>query len=649
MRRKIAVSLLLLCITSALAKESAFRLAPLFTDNMVLQQQGNVPVWGWGTPGDTIALRASWGEQAMAIVGVDSSWTLKLKTPVAGGPARIEIRHDHTTMYLSNVLIGEVWLCSGQSNMEMPLRGFPNDTVAKAREEINNSLYFPTIRIFTVKHAFSPVPESMCEGSWVENTPATAPGFSATAYFFGKAIQEALKVPVGLIHSSWGGTPVEAWTSGERLSEIAGYDTVVQKIRLCVDSLRVLRAWLASFPVIDMKQRESQTRWRDLSFNDSTCANRAFNDSTWHEMKLPTLWEQAGLGQFDGTVWFRKHVTIPAGWVHRDLVLDLGPIDDIDATFVNGFKVGGFEEEGYYSANRTYHVPASAVDSTLLVIAVRVIDLQGGGGIYGQEKVLALHLDAGEQQASLQPEQADQRIPLAGGWKYLPVAEYRDQKFSVFGAEGQAFYKRPRLPFELSGYSPTALYNGMVSPLAPYAIRGAIWYQGESNTRNPELYRKLFPLMIQNWRSTFQNEGLPFYYVQIAPFEYGPATPSQLLREVQLATLEVPNTGMAVTMDIGNPKNIHPAAKQEVGERLALWALAKTYNKKMVFSGPLYKSMKKKKNAIELSFEYAGKGLVLKPDSARERIPDCRARQHIQRCGCPRAWEHSDSLPSGDQ
>jgi sialate O-acetylesterase len=602
MRLSSVITMLLIVTAFSHASEPRFRLAPLFTDNMVLQQKRSVPIWGRGTPGDTIAVRASWGEQSMTMVGADSAWMLNLKTPSAGGPARIEIRHDQTTLSLTNVLIGEVWLCSGQSNMEMPLEGWPpNDTIANSAQEISHAFFFPTIRLFTVKRAFSPEPESTCEGTWAECSPATAPGFSATAYFFGKALQQALKVPVGLIHSSWGGTPVESWTSAERLSGIAGYDSVIRKIRSSVDSLRVLRTWLASFPVIEVRQREPKIRWRNLAFNDSVCARRNFRDSSWLEMKLPVLWEKAGLGQFDGTVWFRKQVTIPAGWVHHDLVLDLGPVDDMDLTYVNGVKVGSHEEEGRWNVNRTYRVPGSLVDSTLLQIAVRVIDFQGGGGIYGQEKALSIH-----------PDNAEQQVSLAGTWKYLPVAEFRDSRLYVFGAEEQAWDQRPRLPVDISGYSPTTLYNGMIAPLAPFAIRGAIWYQGEANTGNPLLYKTLFPAMIENWRNTFRNENFPFYYVQIAPYEYGPATHSELLREAQFVTLAVPNTGMAVTLDIGNPKNIHPANKQDVGKRLALWALTKTYGQKVEFSGPLYKSMKKKKNSIELSFEDVGKGLVLR-------------------------------------
>ena len=622
MYRSLTILLLAFCVSLGSAGEPSFRLAPLFTDNMVLQRQSMSPFWGKGTPGDTIVVRASWGERGTTIVKPDSSWMLSLKIPSAGGPARIEIRHDHTTLYLSNVLIGEVWLCSGQSNMEMPLAGFSAvDTIANAAQEINNSLYNPTMRMFTVRRSFSPTPEEVCDGSWTDCSPATSPGFSATAFFFGKALQQALQVPVGLVHASWGGTAVESWMSGERLSGITGYDSIIQKIRMSVDSLRVLNAYLARLPQIDIRQRDKRIPWRDMTFSDSACAGRTFADASWEQMELPTLWEQTRLGQFDGTVWFRKQITIPATWSHHDLVLNLGPIDDMDATFVNGVKVGGDEEEGMWNVKRTYTVPATIVDSTLVQIAIRVIDLQGGGGIYGERQALSLSLSAGKPGTVPRPED-EQRVSLAGTWKFLPVAELRNQRFYVFGTDRRLFDGRPHLPIDLSGYSPTVLYNGMIMPLAPFAMRGVIWYQGESNTSNPGMYRSLFTTMIQNWRETFRNEKLPFYYVQIAPFEYGPAIRSQLLREAQLEALSVPNTGMAVTLDIGNPGNIHPADKQDVGKRLALCALAKTYGRKVTFSGPLYRSMKKKKDSIELSFDYAGKGLVLKtgPDGSGFQI-----------------------------
>ena len=282
-------------------------------------------------------------------------------------------------------------------------------------------------------------------------------------------------------------------------------------------------------------------------------------------------------------------------------MLKLGPIDDIDVTYVNGARVGGHEGEGEWSVERVYRVPGSIVDSTVVEIAVRVIDYQGGGGIYGKPASM-----------SLGPERSGESIGLAGEWKYVPVAALSGHSLFTFGPRGRVYESRPRFRVELSANTPTALYNGMVAPLIPYAIRGVIWYQGEANTNEPQQYRTLFPLLIENWRSDFGNRDFPFYYAQIAPFEYDAPAQSQYLREAQTATLAVKNTGMAVTLDIGNPQNIHPSNKKDVGERLALWALAKTYGRQIVYSGPLVKTVKKQKGSIALSFDHAGKGLVMR-------------------------------------
>lgn len=584
---------------SAPAGEPSFRLAPLFTDNMVIQQKAAVPFWGKGTPGTPIGLRASWKREAGTVVGADGKWSLTLTTPRAGGPYEIEIRHDDSTLILRNVLVGEVWLCSGQSNMEMPLEGWPPDSILNADEEIRNSSY-PHIRLFTVKRAFAATPQSECAGAWDECSPKRSHVFSAAAYFFGRKLYQTLKVPIGLIHSSWGGTAVEAWMSREVLSPVPQYDSILQRISVTADSLKILQAWLGQFPVIEMSKRDRDTKWQDLGLRDEECALPRFDDSAWRIMKLPTYWESTEVGEFDGVVWFRRQVRIPAAWVHRDLVLELGPIDDMDATFVNGDRVGAHETEGLWNLDRVYTVPGHDVDSTLVNIAVRVIDNGGGGGIYGAAKLMCIH-----------PQGEEERVSLAGDWRYLPVADYRGDRLYVFGPKGERFFKRPRLPFDFSGYAPTALYNGMIAPLAPFTLAGVIWYQGESNAGAPAMYRTLFPLMIGNWRSTFKSPLLPFYYAQIAPYSYDARTQSQYLRESQFLTLNVKNTGMAVTMDIGNVRDIHPANKQEVGRRLALWALARTYGIKTVYSGPLYRSARYLNDRIELSFDEAAQGLVV--------------------------------------
>ena len=525
---------------------------------------------------------------------------LKMPTPGAGGPFQLAVGHDDTTLVLKNVMVGEVWLCSGQSNMEMSLTGWPpSDTIMNAREEIAHS-GLPGVRMFSVKRTFSARPESGCSGEWIESSPQTSGDFSATAYFFGKRLYETLDVPVGLIHSSWGGTRIESWISAQFLSKCAGYDSTLEKVKACVPEQQRFMAWLHHYPSMDMRPRKGEGRWTNLSFRDEGCASRAYNDSAWRIMRLPTVWEKTEVGDLDGVVWFRRQVTIPPSWVHKSLVLELGPVDDIDVTFVNGTRVGGHEGEGLWNIPRVYEVPVEVIDSTVVQIAVRVIDYQGGGGIFGNPQSMVLHL-----------RQGGDAIPLAGDWKYVPVAEYLGNSLYVFGPEGNEYETRPRLPIDLSAGTPTSLFNGMIAPLVPFTIRGVIWYQGESNVDHPAQYGALFPLLIENWRKEFNAGEFPFYYVQIAPYDYGTASHSELLRESQRAALAVRNTGMVVTLDIGNPRNIHPTNKQDVGGRLAAWALANTYKKDVTCSGPLYRSMKKFKGKIELSFSHAEKGLVL--------------------------------------
>ena len=582
-----------------------FHLASLFTDNMVFQQATRSPIWGTGSAGSTVRVDASWGASSETRVAADGTWMLTLQAPAAGGPYSLTVRHADTTCVLRNVLAGEVWLCSGQSNMEMPLEGWPpTDTIMNAAQEIANSAH-AGIRLFTVTRTFAVSPQTRCEGAWVECSPQTTPSFSATAYFFGRKLHETLRVPVGLIHASWGGTPVEAWTSADSLAGVAEYAEPLRRIADSQESMRALDAWRHRYPVISVADMPAETRWRGLDFRDGLCAGADYPDSAWSEMTLPRVWETSELGNFDGAVWFRKRVEISPSWVNRDLVLRLGPVDDMDLTYVNGQKVGGYEVEGMSKVERVYSIPTALVRGTTLSIAVRVIDNQGGGGIFGEAARFQIEADS-----------LGTALSLAGAWKYLPVAEYRAKTFYVFGAAAEEFRTRPHVPLEFSAYSPTSLFNGMIAPLVPFALRGVIWYQGESNTGNPTLYRRLFPLMIANWRSAFRLESMPFYYVQIAPYAYEPPTRSELLREVQLQCLDVKNSGMAVTLDIGNAHNIHPANKQAVGNRLALWALAKTYGKSLQYSGPLYRSMKKEKKRIVLSFDNTGSNLVLRPDDA---------------------------------
>lgn len=590
-------------------QKNILEIPSIISDNMVLQQRSNVPLWGKAKPHSKIFVNASWGASSKAVVKNDSLWQLKLRTPKAGGPYKIKIQIGDSTIVYKNVLIGEVWLSSGQSNMEMPLQGWPpNDTISNSAQEIKNARN-PNLRFFTVTRAYSEKPNFNSTGEWTESNPGTAANFSATAFFFGKKLYNELKIPIGLIHSSWGGTPVEAWISKKYLSPLDEYKETLSKLDTCAPLIAELNDWLKSHQVIDVSSKETFNKWKDLDFLDSECSNPDFDDSRWANMVLPINWERTEIGNFDGAVWFRKKIEISKTWLNKELILELGAIDDIDLTFVNGQKVGGYEEDGFWQVNRVYTVPAELVKDSILTIAVRVIDNQGGGGIWGSNFPMILHT-----------KENDEKISIAGDWKFLPVAEYAAGKFYLFGSKNEEYSNRPRLPIDVSAYTPTALYNGMIAPLVPYTIKGSIWYQGESNVNAADLYKIVFPMMIKNWRDDWKQGNFPFYFVQIAPWQYDAGSNSQKLREAQFLSLSTPKTGMAVTLDIGNPKTVHPSNKKDVGERLALWALAKDYNKKVVYSGPLYKSMKLEKGKIILTFDHVDGGLVINPQNGENNF-----------------------------
>lgn len=605
---KLLISLLFILFFTKSNGQSIL-LPTILSDNMVLQQQSEISVWGKTAPGDEITVKSSWDGSVKTTISDDGSWITKIKTPSAGGPYQLTIQSKDTTIIIKNVLIGEVWLCSGQSNMEMQLEGDPPmSSIQNSEVEIKNASY-PEIRLFTVGKNISVESEFNCSGEWNECNSATSAKFSAVAYFFGKKLFQELKIPIGLICSSWGGTPVQAWTSEKYLKKNGRFDSTLKLLNSSKSEIIGQREWIKSHPFIDVSKIDKKERWRNLDFNDEECGEPGFNDDKWVSISLPQLWESTSIGNFDGAVWFRKKIEIPKDWINKDLILELGPIDDVDRTYVNGELVGKTEEEQKWQLDRFYDINKEIVQSTTLIIAVRVIDYGGGGGLYGERSKLKIY----------QPDKKKE-ILLAGNWKVLPVAEYINTGFYVYGSKDEEYFSRPEIPMEVSANkTPTLLYNAMIVPLIPFQIKGSIWYQGEENTKEPELYRKLFPLMIKNWRDD-RKEEFPFYFVQIAPFDYGPSVKSELLRESQFLTLSIPNTGMAVTLDIGEPYNIHPANKKDVGERLALWALAKNYNKEIPYSGPLYKSMEIDRDKIILSFDYSESGLILRGDNPEENF-----------------------------
>ncbi len=588
------------CAQGRKAAQTTLKPADIFTDHMVLQRQMPVPVWGEARPGTEVTVKIN-GQTKTARADQSGKWLVRLDPMKAGGPFTMTITGSGKTITLKDVLLGEVWLCSGQSNMTMPVKGWPpNATILNSAQEIEQA-HYPEIRLFTVKRNVAVVPQDSLTGAWQPCTPQTVADFSATAYFFGRKLYRELHVPIGLIHSSWGGTPAEAWVEANCLSSLPQYRDVKTRLERIIPQEQRLKAWLGRLKKIDLSNIDKQTFWTQQKFNDQTFAAETLDDSTWPVMKLPKYWEDSALGQFDGVVWFRKEITLPEAWSGQDLQLSLGPIDDMDRVYFNGREVGQHLQPGLWQLKRVYTVPGKLVKKGKNVIAVLVIDTHGGGGLHG--RFGQLKITPVNHQTS--------PLSLSGSWRYLPVAEIRGSTLYLFGADKQSYFSRPKLSLPLGSHTPTVLFNAMIHPLIPFAMRGVIWYQGESNVGRAKQYRALFTALINCWRRLWGQGDFPFYFVQIAPFDYGPHAHSELLREAQFKTLALKNTGMVVTTDIGNPQNVHPANKQAVGDRLALWALAKTYGRHgIVFSGPLYKGMKKEGNKIRLFFDYAASGLV---------------------------------------
>jgi len=551
--------------------QPAFRMAGIFTDHMVLQRAQPLPIWGWAAPGRAVTVEVG-PHSARTRANAEGRWRVTLPALESGkGPLTMTVKASDETIQLTDILVGEVWLCSGQSNMEWSVKGF-----ADGEAEVKAANH-PNIRLFIVPNKTAIDPQDDVVGQWQACSPETIGGFSAVGYYFGREIHQSIDVPVGLINASYSGTIIETWTRQEEISRLPGmtkriaevqddfYDPlIIQKITLAASSLQAFK-----------EARDNDELSRKMSSPD-------LDISSWKTMEIPNKWGEAGLPDYRGMVWFRKTIDVPESWVGKDLVLHLDHIYESDVTWLNGQYVAS----GNWKENqRVYSIPASLVKAGANTITVRVIDTFRPRGMSGNPEAMALCVAGSEE---------TDRISLAGPWRYKPGVE-------LIGKMRSHDPNRP-----------TLLYNGMINPIAPFAMRGATWYQGESNNGDGMRYFDKMQALIQSWRNVFLRPDAPFYYVQIAPYRYGGnefALPE--LWEAQTAALDIPHTGMAVISDIGNVANIHPQNKQDVGKRLALWALAKDYGQEdLVHSGPLYKSMASEGSKIRLSFNHTGSGLA---------------------------------------
>ena len=581
MKKKITVLIILICHFGVININAKIKLPTFFSNNMILQQQSEVPFWGEASANKILKISTSWNNKTIETMS-DSfgKWKITISTPIYGGPYNIEI-NDGTKLKIENVMIGEVWICSGQSNMEMPLAGWGQ--ITNYEQEIAAANY-PNIRLLQVikKSSTKPLNDlNVAMGGWVNCSPQTVAKFSAVGYFFCKNLFESTKIPIGIINASWGGTIAEAWTSRSSLKTMPDFTSSVDYIENNNDKAMELKlkyeqdlaTWQKQVEKTDKGYYKGKTLWTD----------KDLNDTDWKSIEIPCLWEDRCLPKFDGVVWFRKTIKIPADWQNKKLLLSFAEIDDNDITYFNGVEVG--RTEGAF-LERTYLIPANLVKKGKAVITVRVFDIGGGGGIYGKAAKLRLNLNENKD------------IYLAGEWQYK------------IGFNINEIAVAPRKWNESN--RPTVLYNAMINPIIPYAIKGVIWYQGESNAGKAYQYRELFPLMIQDWRKQW-NLNFPFYFVQLANFTKTTEKPDESdwaeLREAQLQTLHLMNTGMAVTIDIGDETDIHPKNKQEVGRRLSLIARANLYNEKIAYSGPIYDSYIIEENTIRIKFNHVDGGL----------------------------------------
>ena len=563
----------------------------LFSDHMVLQRNADGAFWGQYTPNETVTVRGSWGNEISADADMDGKWMLNLATPDAGGPFEITVSTSDTSLTYSDVMIGEVWLASGQSNMEMPLAGWPpNDPIKDSAKEIA-AANFPAIRMFTVKRNFTMEPRNEFDGSWLIASPDTAETFSATAYFFARRLHQELGVPIGIIHSSWGGTVAEAWTSKERLSDLGDFEDALS-IFDNPNWKEETDDWFGRWAQKSIPSNDAE--WSALDLGDQNLASADFVDAAWENVDLPNRYDKVGDVELDGAFWFRKSLNIDE--VSGNYTLNLGIIDDKDVTYFNGQKIGSTNN---HQAIRSYAVPSELVKVGANTIAVRAIDTGGPGSISGE--AITLTSTSGQSHS------------LEGAWKSLPLAEIYSGQMHVYSQEASSLNERPNVQ-AIHANTPTVLFNAMINPLVPYTIKGSIWYQGESNVRRAEQYTRLFPTMINDWRSRWDSD-FPFYYVQIAPYKYHGGSdvsldPSQRLRDAQRRSLSLENTGMVVTMDIGNINNIHPGNKQDVGSRLAGLALSNDYDKELVASGPLFQGHDIVDGKVRIAFDSIGSGLM---------------------------------------
>ena len=567
MAKKIASGIsviMLMCLCSLFAKAEV-KLPRLISDGMILQREVPIKIWGWASKNETVIIKFQ-GQSYKTKADKQGNWTIELPAQVAGGPFSMEINN----IVLKDILFGDVWVCSGQSNMELPIRRTLDLYKDEAQQASNDK-----IRLFHVPlhYNFQEAEIDMKGGEWKSVTPENILDFSAVAYFFAKELYEKYQIPIGLLRSAVGGSPAEAWLSEAALKR--DYPNYLEETRLYtptyVDSVKN-----ADWQKSQDWQNELNVKEKGTSYWNQT----DWDVSDWNSISLPGYWADKGLDNHCGSIWFRKDIEVPASMTGKDAILRLGCIVDSDSTFVNGKFVGTIT---YQYPPRIYTIPAGLLKEGKNNITIRVVSNSAQGG-FVEDKPYQIIAD-------------NQSIDLTGDWFYKVGAEIKSPA-------SQTTFQ----------YKPMGLFNGMISPLLNYSVKGVIWYQGESNAGRAEEYKTLFPNLINDWRAQWNNPQLPFIYVQLANFMKTQKAPIESgwaeLREAQRQTLSLPYTGMAVAIDLGEWNDIHPLNKKDVGHRLSLEAQRVAYNETNITSnGPLLDNAVTEGNSIILTFSSTGSGL----------------------------------------
>ena len=628
MKRLLSLTLAVLASVSLQAK---VELTPLFTDNMVFQQNCQAPVWGKATPGATVSVTPSWnGKTYKTTADAHGKWTVKIDTPKGSFKKYSVTISDGEPVVLLNVVVGEVWLASGQSNMQMPVESWR--AVRTNQEDIAGAAQYADLRLLQVSRATGTKEHDYFSADfdkWKESSPETVRNFSAAAWYFGRKLMEELKVPVGIIHSSWGGTIIEAWMSEKAIGLYPEQACALAKVKSLSDSETERERTFDE--EINAFIRKADLKDHGKSGGLALWARPDFDDTAWKTITLPCMVQELWPST-NGIFWFRKTVDIPASWAGKDLTLSLGPVDDFDETYWDGELVGSGK---LWNKAREYTVPGRLVKGGKTVICVRCTDDHGEGGLYGASDLLYVQGPDG------------QKIGLDNQWKVtLSVS---------FSGAPRSTAREPNMP--------TVLYNAMIKPLAPFAIKGAIWYQGESNAERAYRYRDLMQSMILDWRALWGYD-FPFYITQITGYKDINAIPGDdgwaELREAQaMATRALERCGMACIIDLGEAEDIHPVRKKEVGERLARLAFANDYGRKVVADGPRFESYRVHGSSMIIRFSDVAGGLRVIPSgsfaqarygSADERVEKAEngVLMGFQIAGPDRVWHWADARIEGN-